>query len=197
MTKKEFLSKLEEELDNLHYEEKNNILEYYEELIEDKKESGKREKEIIKEIGSIENIIKNIEIEKKIDKAATKPTLSNGLKALIAFLGVCSAPVLFIVAVLIFAFFVTFGALLFAFIAVIGALIVSGIVSVIGIFISLCTNTMPVSTFLFVLGILLVSIVLLLELIRWSIGVTKISISWMAAFLKTKLVNRRGGTRNE
>lgn len=197
MTKKEFLSKLEEELDNLHYEEKNNILEYYEELIEDKKESGKKEKEIIKEIGSIEDIIKDIEIEKKIDKAYKKPTISNGMKALIAFLGVCSAPVLFIAAILIFAFFITFGALLFAFVAVIGALIIAGIASVFGVFVALCTNTMPISTFLFVFGILLISIVLLLELIRWAISVTKISISWMAEFLKTKLVSKRGGKRNE
>lgn len=193
MTKKEFLSKLEEELDNLHYEEKNNILEYYEELIEDKKESGEKEKEIIKDIGSIDEIIKDIEIEKKIDKAYKKPTISNGMKALIAFLGVCSAPVLFIAGILIFAFFITFGALLFAFVAVIGALIISGVASVFAVFVSLFTNTLPLSTFLFVLGILLVSIVLLLELIRWAISVTRISISWMAEFLKTKLVSRRGG----
>lgn len=60
MTKKEFLSILEQELDMLPREERNRTIIYYEELIEDRMEDGMTEEEAVRGIGNPKQLAKEV-----------------------------------------------------------------------------------------------------------------------------------------
>jgi uncharacterized membrane protein len=61
MKKIEFLKGLESRLTGLNEEEKNDILNYYQELIEDKMDDeGLLEEEVISELGSLDEIVKKV-----------------------------------------------------------------------------------------------------------------------------------------
>ena len=56
MTKKQFLKKLKENIESLNLEEQERILKEYEELIDEKIKSGKKEKEAVKDFGNVEEL---------------------------------------------------------------------------------------------------------------------------------------------
>lgn len=60
MTKSTFIDTLRGLLESLNEDECNKFISYYEEIIEDYKESGLTEEEVIKKIGSPQSIAKNI-----------------------------------------------------------------------------------------------------------------------------------------
>ena len=60
MTKKQFLKKLKENLAILNLEEQQRILKEYEELIDEKIKSGKREKEAVKDFGDVEELANSL-----------------------------------------------------------------------------------------------------------------------------------------
>lgn len=66
MRKKEFLLELEDRLQRIDLNEKRNIINYYDELISDKVENGQDEERVIRNLGSIEDICRKLDIE--IDK---------------------------------------------------------------------------------------------------------------------------------
>lgn len=82
MTKKEFLSILEQELDILSKEEQEKTIIYYEELIEDRMEDGMSEEEAVMGIGDPKQLAKEIieengeDIWQKLDK----PSMTIGAK---------------------------------------------------------------------------------------------------------------------
>ncbi len=61
MTKVEFLDKLKSKLGHMPYSEVEKIINYYTELIDDKIEDNLEEKDVIKSLGSIDKIVKDIE----------------------------------------------------------------------------------------------------------------------------------------
>ena len=65
MNKKEFLDELAYRLSYMDKTEKDDIINYYNELIEDGIETGKTESEVIADLGSIDNIIKRVDPNNK------------------------------------------------------------------------------------------------------------------------------------
>ena len=76
MTKQEFLNKLSEELGNLTESDRNEYLDYFSELIDDKIEAGADEETAVEELGDIEEtaekILKNIPVEPDSDVTYTE-----------------------------------------------------------------------------------------------------------------------------
>ena len=70
MNKKEFIDKLTEKLSNLKLSEREEAISYYSEMIDDFIENGKSEKEAVKELGEINDIVnKIIENQESISKS--------------------------------------------------------------------------------------------------------------------------------
>ncbi len=82
MTKKEFLSILEQELDMLPREERNRTIIYYEELIEDRMEDGMTEEEAVRGIGNPKQLAKEVieENEGELWEKIENPNHSLGAK---------------------------------------------------------------------------------------------------------------------
>lgn len=92
MKKREFIREIDRRLKNFNNEERDRIIEYYEELISDYCDEGYTEEEAIEKLGSIDTIIKNIKAELVIERSKTKNT--NSFKNVIIILGICTSPVL-------------------------------------------------------------------------------------------------------
>jgi len=196
MNKKEFLKELEKELKKIKVHDIEDILDYYDEYIEDQKEQGKKEKDIIKKF-NMDEMIKEAKIHKQINKASKKPTISNGLKALIAFLGILSFPMLIVVGAVLFAVAVTVLSLIFAFVVTIASVIFGsglGLVAIVGYLIA---GQISIYSFLFSLGGCLLILGLFLLLLKWAIGISRELIQWLADTLQEKLYKRRGGMKDE
>ena len=145
----------------------------------------------------MEEIIKEAKIHKQIKTASEKPTISNGLKALIAFLGILSLPMLLAVGGVLFGLTIAGFALILAFIVTIGTVIFGSALSVVGLSYYLMNGQISISTFLFSIGVSLVFLGLFLFLFKWAIGVSRELITWLAGKLQEKLYKRRGGKNNE
>lgn len=94
MTKGEFLNRLAYALSALPQQERDKVLAYYSELIDDKIESGKTEQEVIFEFGDINVLAQNILIENNIyiNKPKSNKTY---LKPLIIVLLILFSPAIF------------------------------------------------------------------------------------------------------
>lgn len=91
MKKKEFLKLLEENLGGLPKDEIDNYVEFYSEAISDRMEDGKTEEEAIRDLGGIEEVIKEICGEKSLTslvKQKVKPKRKiTGLEIILLILG--------------------------------------------------------------------------------------------------------------
>jgi len=200
MKKEKFLKDLREELVKYKVSDVDNIIEYYDELIEDKKESSKNklnEEEIIAKLGSVSDITREVLIDQRLEVASNKPTISNGIKALIAFLSILSLPVLFpliiVVVVLSFAAFVLLG----SFIVVSFALVFSFSAAIIALFFYLFIGQLPIASFIFGLGLMFVFLGLSLLLLKWlSVLIRQFTLSFVE-MLKGKVAKRKGAKLNE
>jgi uncharacterized membrane protein len=85
MRKEEFLRLLKKELSFLPKDEIKDCLAFYNEMIDNRIEEGMSEEEAVKDIGSIEDIVKQIVYEKHVNKDKIKRKLKTGEIALIAF----------------------------------------------------------------------------------------------------------------
>lgn len=194
MNKKEFLKALENELIYHKVEDISGIVEYWDELIEDKKESGEKEKDIIADL-SISDIMRNVKVHKTIEEASQKPSISNGMKALIAFLGILSFPMLIAAGGLLFGLFMALIAIIFALIVTFGGLFIAAIIiipTLIGLVIS--GNIQLVSA-LFGIGIMLILVGIFGMLVKWAfLGSTKL-MEWFINLINNKF--RKKVTNNE
>ena len=195
MTKKEFLKILEMELKRIGYKESQSLVDFYDELIEDKMESGKKEKEVISEIGNVQNIIKNIAVEEKIAVAKEKPTLSNGFKALFAVLGVLSLPLLVPMGIVAVALAFALVMLLISLIIVVASGVLSGVAVFIFLIVQVLHYGLPISSFIFGIGVSLVIIGAFLELLRYSVVLPKKLIIIIIKSLE-KAINKKKGAKN-
>ena len=196
MTKKEFLKELEKELKKINVLAVDDVIEYYDEYIEDLKEQGKKEKDIIKKF-DMDELIKEAKIHKQIKTASEKPTISNGLKALIAFLGILSLPMLLAVGGVLFGLTIAALALIFSFVVTIAAIIFGSAVSVVGLTAYLISGQITVAAFLFSIGVSFLLFGLFIYIFKWAIGVSRELITWLAETLQEQLNKRRGGKSNE
>jgi len=196
MSKKEFLKELEATLEKLGVQDKDNIIEYYDELIEDQKESGKKEKDIIKNI-NMNDITKEVKVHEKINAAVKKPSLSNGTKALIAFLGVLSFPLLITVGALVFGLSVAILAVMFSLVVTLGALVIGGIASFVTFTGGMIMGTIPIPTGLLGIGLSLILTGIMIMLVRWGYHVSLEMISWFSQLIKKKYQKYKGDGNNE
>lgn len=148
MKKDEFINELEKKLRNIDWQERKEILSYYEELILDRLEnSGLSEEEIVNELGNIDDIANKI--ANKNDTIEKEPNENNNKTIGIVIL------------ILLIPLWITLFSLIFGMIAgIIGAgigIIGGGIVTIIGGFSLLSTN-MPLAIFNFGLGLILIGI---------------------------------------
>ena len=123
MTKEQYLSELALKLTKLPQLERDNAITFYTEYIDDAMENGKTMQEIEVTLGNPGDVAAKIIADYSVNKAKEKPSLSNGLKALIAVLGVFAIPiaapaaiaiVVIIVALLITVFSVAFSLIMTA-----------------------------------------------------------------------------------
>lgn len=192
MTKKEFLVELEKELSESRIKEIAAIVSYYDELIEDQIESGTKEKDVIKNLGKMSDIIENIKTEVQTEK--NKPTLSNGFKAVIAVLSILSLPMLIPLGILIFAMMITIGALIFSFILTLGAAVISAFAIMISVFVMFIQGKIPFVSFIFGIGVCF----LLAGLIIYTIKYTMIFSKWFLGVIIKKLnqiANKKDGRK--
>jgi uncharacterized membrane protein len=151
MTKNEFLKELRASLEE-HVDDADDVIQYYDELISDKIEAGEKEKDIIEEIGSIDDIINNVKVEAKVKKARKQPSLSNGVKALIAILGVLALPILIPVVIVVGALIFALVAIIFALIVAAGSIILAGVVTIAYLIVALFSGGLTIEAVIFTLG---------------------------------------------
>lgn len=192
MNKKKFLTTLEEKLRAVNYKDTDNILEYYEELISERVENGEKETEVVKSFGTINNILKMLDIEEKIEIANDKPTISNGIKVLIASLGLLSLPLLIPVVIVAVTLIFVAIVLLLSFGIVAMALAFSAVAAVFAIIGSVIIGQIPFVSGLFALGLVLVLGALAIELLRFLIKVTQSIVIWFVNEVKKQLQKVRG-----
>ena len=111
MTKEQYLSELALKLIKLPEDERKNAINYYTEYIDDALENGKTMQDVEAALGNPNEVAANIIADYSVNRVKEKPSLTNGLKALIAVLGVfafpIAAPAAIAIIVVIFALIIT------------------------------------------------------------------------------------------
>lgn len=153
MKKDEFLNELEKSLRNIDWQERKEILNYYEELILDRMENTNlNEEDIVNELGRVEEIANKI-INKQ-ENIKTNKTTTNDYNVV----GI-------IIAILLIPVWISLFSLIFGLIAgIIGTgvgIIGGGLVVIVGGFTILNTN-FPLAIFYFGIGLILIGIGLIL-----------------------------------
>ena len=192
MNKKKFITVLEEKLRLSNYKDIDNVLEYYEELISERVEAGEKETEVIKSFGTISNLLKRLDVEEKIEIANEKPTVSNGIKVLIATLGLFSLPLLIPAIIVAFTFIFVAIVMLVSFGIVALALAFSAVVAVFAIIGSIIIGRLPFFSGLFALGLVLVLGAFSMELMKFLIRITQSLVIWFVNKTKEQLNKIRG-----
>ncbi len=119
MNKSEFLSILKNRLKAFKEAEVKEIIAFYDELIEEKKESGINEMDAINGFGTIDNIVSKVTTDLIITRSNDEK--SNPMKNFWIILGICASPVLiplgialaavaFSLVVVVFSLFISFAA---------------------------------------------------------------------------------------
>ena len=182
MNKLEFLSELEDKIQNLPYHEVKKIKSYYLEIIDDKLEDGIKEVEVIKSLGSIESIVKEINSIDSVTDTITNKIKnhykSSGNKTLWTVLVIISFPIwssliISILAIIFSIYAVIFSIFLCLFICLFSILIVS-ITTFLSFFYFLFSNT---ASALAMLGVAFITFGIFLLLVRPLLGLFKFFIN--------------------
>lgn len=155
MNKTEFINKVKQGLDNISKEEQENALRYYVEYFQDAGEEN--EEEVIKELGTPEEVVTKIKSEMNIEKDLNNKTNVKKTEPWVIVLLVLASPFIFaglaILASLILALF----CVIFAFGISSFALILAGIICSAVSFIAIPTSF---ASFMFLLGMGLIALAL-------------------------------------
>ena len=169
MNKKIFYQAIKNRLKGLKQEEVNNVIDYYDELINEMMDNGYSEAEAISSFGDVEEIVRNIKTDVVIKRS--NDSRNDTLKNFLIVLGVCSSPILIPLGIAFFAVFIslliTIVSVFFAFTVSAGAILVTSIYTS---FEMIASGT-PVSMILIFFGAMLLASSLLCLL---SIGVYQI-----------------------
>lgn len=104
MNKKLFFKEIEDRLRDFSSDEKDKIIEYYDELINDYVDEGYSEEEAISRLGDINTIINTLKADLVIQRSSNKKT--NSLKNFIIILSICTSPVLIPIGITFFVVFI-------------------------------------------------------------------------------------------
>jgi uncharacterized membrane protein len=112
MNKIEFLNELENYLHSFRQEEVKKIREYYDELIEEKKDHGEKEEDVIASFGDVKNIAQVVTADLIMERSSDQKT--NSLRNFFIILGICATPILLPLGIVFFALFLMFAIVFFA-----------------------------------------------------------------------------------
>lgn len=103
---------------------------YYAEIIDDRVEAGEAEEAVIAGFGDVRELLQTMEVQRKVQAFNQKPSMSGGIRALIAvaclFASPIALPLVFALLAVVLAVYVTVFALLCSLVAVTAALVVGG-----------------------------------------------------------------------
>ncbi|HEY4161038.1 MAG TPA: DUF1700 domain-containing protein [Candidatus Saccharimonadales bacterium] len=191
--KQRFLDELRTNLRKYPSGAVDDYIDYYDELISERVADGQKEITVLQQIGNPKEIAASFKKDNAIDRAVKKPTVSNGVKALIAVLGVLSLPFLVPAAVILIAL-LTAGVALFA--AGLAVLVLGAVAAVLGVIDMasiVFTGGAPVYLLFLVTGVALVAVFLAFELMRglFFIG------GWATRSLIYRLSSRRNRKKQQ
>jgi len=129
MTKEQYLNDLEQKLSKIPAQDKENAMNFYTEYIDDALENGKTIEDVQKALGKPEEVAAKIIADFSVNRVKEKPSLSNGLKALIAVLGVCALPLALPAAIAVVA-------IIFALLVAVFSIVFSLIMTAFGLFLA-------------------------------------------------------------
>ena len=198
MVKAEFLNKLGVALDrHLSSEEITRAILYYDELIIEAVEEGKKEEDIINELGSVEDIAAKIKAETFFQRAEKKGKMSGYLKAIIAVLGIFALPMVIAVIAVIFALLIALFSIVISIFAVAVSIGIAGVV-LLGLgFITLVSGSITfggclIGTGMILAGITIFAVMLSIKLTLWC------RILFNKIFKNIyKMLNKKGGMKYE
>ena len=192
MNKKEFIDKLTEKLSNLKLSEREEAISYYSEMIDDFIENGKSEKEAVKELGGINDIVnKIIENQESISKSENNQKERNISHIILLII---ASPFIFIFFIIIMCLFISIYSLIFGVYCTAIALLLANIIVIIDLFVNMFKNLpYAIFEFGFVIFSFGISIMLILAM---NMLIKKVNKFLLFVFKKfTNLV--KGGEKNE
>jgi uncharacterized membrane protein len=167
-------------------------IDYYDELISDRIANGEKETAVLQHIGTAKEVAASFKKENAINRAVSKPTLSNGVKALLAVLSVLSLPLLIPAAAVLLALIAAATAV---FLSAIVALVFGtlfALVSVANMAYLVFTGNASVLLLILVTGLATIGIFIAFELMRVLLFLGR----WVTRFLIQKLNIRHGKRRH-
>jgi len=127
MLKEDFLRELAAQVDEA---ERGRVVGYYAEMIDDRLEAGEDEAAVIASYGDVRQVARAAEAEERVRKFNEKPSMSGGVKALIAvallFASPIALPIVIALLAVVFAVLVTIFSVLCSLVATAAALAVGG-----------------------------------------------------------------------
>jgi uncharacterized membrane protein len=164
--KQQYLNELRTELRRYPSGAVDDYIDYYDELISERIESGEHETMILQRIGTPKEIAASFKQDNAIDRAVKKPTVSNGFKALIAVLGVLSLPLLVPVLLLLGVLLVVGAILVFVALITLVCGVVASIAAAAEMTVSVIAGDAPFYLIPLTYGAALIAIFVAFELLR-------------------------------
>lgn len=118
MKKKEFMHRLKRRTKKFDRAERREILDYYDELIDDRIEEGEKERAVIRSLGSVDDIVDALVEERGLDRVdsrgRTKPVVRNSVSGSKLVVLIVTLPLWLIAAVIVLSFIIFLIALMFS-----------------------------------------------------------------------------------
>ncbi len=153
MKKEEFLSQLKKEIETLSAKDVDDVINYYNELIQDRIENGENEEDVIVSLGAIDIIANNILEEKKNtpkvetvkpeivnEKENTKTNEKKNWSASKIILVILASPLLLVLLIIILSLLIALLGIIFGLFVASISLIFAGCVGFIGSFVHMAIN---------------------------------------------------------
>lgn len=189
MTKSEFLKELRKNLSKFNIDEINNIIDFYDEIIEEKQENGMTEDEAVASLGELKNIIDNVSAE-LVYKRSEKKKSRQPLRNFTIILGICASPILLPLGITFFVLFITISGVFLSLIFAFGVTAGSFLLATIPMAVDLFASGGSISLIMIQVGICLFIVGLFTLL---TISVIKISHTVLNSINKTfsKLIKKK------
>lgn len=195
--KQQFLDQLRTNLRRYPSGAVDDYIDYYDELISEHVADGQKEAEAVRQLGDPKHIAASFKQDNAIDAAVKKPTVSNGLKALIAVLGVLSLPLLIPVIALLGVLALVGVVLTGAGCAVLVSVIITAILSVFDMATAVAAGEAPFYLLLLTIGAALIVLVLAFELLRGVVVLVKKTFRALITKLDTRRAKKKqSSTKN-
>ena len=195
MKKNEFLNSLKSRLKAFNESEVKSIMDFYDELIEEKKENGLSEEEAIASFGDMNSIVNKVSADLVLTRSNNQT--SNPAKNFLIILGICASPILIPIGIAL-------SAVVFSLIVVVFSLLISFLVSGIAVLVALIpmvismimSGTAP-SIIIMAVGMCLVACAILTYLAILTIQGGKAALQAIIKFFSKRIKNKSEVNKNE